>query len=293
MLHSKLLARALAGLAAAWITGAAAQGLPSGATGTPLSPVERAKFEALTRDLQQAAQRGLQDPQQQQQAADMVRHVDEIANPQMAAEREKVLRFLGINPRSTHALYIFLSWSMPVEMLRAYAIEAMWTGAIVVFRGVPPGRSLPDFLVKDLRQLVWDQGASATLSLDPRLFEAYRVSIVPTIVLTRTRDNYMCAGAGTRVVHVGGQTASYSLCPPVTDNQYIKLSGAVTLDYALKTFQEQGRHEADMYLSALQRAYGAGQAATRLQQPFRGEWKDAFTPQRLIQQGERNREPKP
>jgi type-F conjugative transfer system pilin assembly protein TrbC len=275
------------------ITNALAQSPLSSATGSPLSPLDRAKIEAITRELQEAAQRGAQDPQQQQ-AAQIARRVDEIANPQMAAERDKVLRFLGINPRSTHALYIFLSWSMPVEMLRAYAIEAMWTGAILVFRGVPPGRSLPDFVIKDLRQLVWDQGASATISLDPRLFEAYRITVVPTIVLTRTRDNYLCAGAGDRVVHIDGQTASYSLCPPVPQSQYIKLSGSVTLDYALQAFQEQGRHEADMYMSALQRAYGAaGQQATRIQQPFRGEWKDAFTPQRLIPQGEHGRESAP
>lgn len=251
---------------------------------SPLSSEDRAELEELARMLQEEAIRGAQDPRAQAQAADIARRADAIANPDMAAEREKVLRFLGIDPESEHALFIFLSWSMPLDVLRAYAIEAMWTGATLVFRGVPPGRTIPEFFLQDLSQLVWDKGASAAISLDPRLFDSYKISMVPGIVLTRTRENFTCIGAGEGFVTENGRTASYPLCPPVDDGQYLKLSGTVTLDYALEAFQAEGWAEAGTYLAALRSGYPVGRAATREQQPFTGEWQSALSPEDLMPQ---------
>jgi len=259
-----------------------AQTTPAEMSGAPLSAEERAKFEALIRDLQDQAASGVLDPQLQTQAAQLARRADDIANPEMAAEREKVLRFLGIDPESEHALFIFVSWSMPLDMLRAYAVEAMWTGATLVFRGIPPNRNLGDFFLKDLPQLVWDKGASAAISIDPRLFDSYQITTVPSIVLTRTRDNFTCIGAGERIVQANGQTGSYPLCPPIPDEKFLKISGAVTLDYALETFRSVGWREADVYLHALRKGYPPGQQASREQRPFRGEWKNALSPQQAM-----------
>lgn len=283
MLRNALLRSATAALTLLVSALATAQGLTPESMGTGLSAEERAKFEELARVLQEEALRGAQDPRAQEEAVQMARRVDAIANPEMARERDKVLRFLGIDPESEHALYIFVSWSMPLEVLRAYAVEAMWTGATLVFRGVPPGRSIPDFFLQDLSQLVWDKGASAAISIDPRLYDAYRITMAPTIVLTRTRDNLVCVGAGER--HVT-PTASFDLCPPVDDTLYLKLSGSVTLDYALETFRSQGWNEAEVYLAALRRGYPPGVPASKEQQPFTGEWKDAISPQDLMRRQE-------
>lgn len=261
-----------------------AQGLTVDSMGSSLSQEDRAKFESLARELQAEAIRGAQDPRAQQQVAEIARRADSIANPEMAREREKVMRFLGIDPDSEHTLFVFVSWSMPLEMLRAYAVEAMWTGATLVFRGVPPNRSIPDFLIHDLRQLVWDKGASAAISIDPRLYDSYSVSVVPTVVLTRTRENFTCIDAGTRSVTENGKTGSYPLCPPIDPKLYVKLSGAVTLDYALESFRKEGFDEAEIYLAALRRGYPAGKSASKEQHPFQGEWKDAITPHMLMEQ---------
>jgi len=200
----------------------------------------------------------------------------------MASERAKILRFLGIDPEGKDALYIFVSWSMPLDMLRAYAVEAMWTGGALVFRGVPPGRTIPDFFLKDLRQLVYDKGASAIISLDPRLYDTYRISAVPTIVLTNDRSNPACMGAGERPVSVKGKKASYSLCPPMEEKSYWKMSGAVTLDYALESFKAAGSSGAESFLQALRKAYQDGKTPPREQRPFQGEWKDAPSPSKLM-----------
>lgn len=255
--------------------------------GATLSKEDREKFEAIARELQAEAIRGAQDPRAQQQAAQIARRADSIANPEMAREHEKVMRFLGIDPEREHSLFIFVSWSMPLDMLRAYAIEAMWAGATLVFRGVPPDRSIPDFLVHDLRQLVWDKGASAAISIDPRLYDSYSIKVAPTIVLTRTRENFTCIDAGERTIVEKNQPVSYPLCPPIDKTLYVKMSGAVTLDYALERFKREGFPEAETYLAALRQGYPAGSTAGRDQQAFRGEWKDAITPQMLMEQRQR------
>lgn len=285
MLRTHLLKGIAAGLAALMMASSVqAQGLTVESMGTTLSKEGRQKFEELARGLQAEAIKGAQDPRAQQQAAQVARRADAIANPEMAKEREKVMRFLGIDPESEHALFIFVSWSMPLDMLRAYAVEAMWTGATLVFRGVPPGRTLPDFLIQDLRQLVWDKGASAAISIDPRLYDSYSIKVVPTMVLTRTRENFTCIEAGTRTVMENGKSGSYPLCPPIDPKLFVKLSGSVTLDYALETFEKEGFDEAEVYLAALRRGYPVGQGAGKEQRAFKGEWKDAVTPQQLMQQ---------
>lgn len=284
MLLAALLTILVALGAATLPSNAAADVLSEESVTSRLTEEERAKFEAIARELQEAAARGAQDPRAQAEAAQIARRADAIANEKMAAEREKVLRFLGVDPESEHAVYVFVSWSMPLELLRAYAIEAMWTGSTLVFRGVPPNRTLGEFFLQDLRQLVWGKGASAAISIDPRLYDSYSVEVVPTIVLTRTRDNFTCVGAGERTVTEGEFTSSFPLCPPIDNNLYLKLSGAVTLDYALEAFHREGWPEAEVYLSALRRGYGVGQTAPKEQQPYTGDWVNVFTPQDLMDQ---------
>jgi hypothetical protein len=134
-----------------------------------------------------------------------------------------------------------------------------------------------DFLVKDLRQLVWGKGAASAISIDPRLYDSYGVTMVPGFVLTRTRENFTCIGAGSRTITEHGKTGSYPLCPPIDSNSYVKMSGAVTLDYALDAFQAEGFDEASVYLNALRRGY-PNRSASREQKPFDGEWQDALAP---------------
>lgn len=286
MLHNVLL-RGVAAAAFTLLAGTSAQAQTQSVEDilSTVSEEDRARFETLTMQLQQEAVRGVQNPSSPARAAvDAInRRVDDIANEDMAKEREKVMRFLGIDPESEHALYVFVSWSMPLDMLRSYVVEAMWAGATLVFRGVPPDRTLAQFFTEDLRQLIWDKGASAAISLDPRLYDAYGVKMVPTVVLTRTRDNFVCADAGSRTVRIeGGRTASYDLCPSVDADQYIKMAGAITVDFALDTFKARGFDEAELYLNALRRGYPPGQTASKEQKPYTGEWADALSPEDLM-----------
>lgn len=289
MLSANLLTRTLGCLGAALaLTGAvqaAEAPMSTAAITSRLSPQEQAQIQAITQGLEEQALAGAANPRAQAEVAQMSRRADDIANKQMAGERDKVLRFLGIDPEGRDSLYIFVSWSMPLSMLRAYAVEAMWTGGALVFRGVPPGRTIPQFFTQDVRQLVYDKGASAVISVDPRLYDTYQVKQVPTIVFTHDRSNPMCANAGERTITVGKKSAKFALCPPLDPSKYWKISGAVTVDYALEEFKAHGSAGADKLLRALARAYQDGKAPPRDQQPFVGEWKDAPTPSKLMRPG--------
>ena len=193
-----------------------------------------------------------------------------MANPDMEANRKKVLKFLGINPNSNSAIYIMVSWSMPLPMIRSYAVEALWTGGELAVRGVPPGVSLKTFLLKDLRQLVYDKGAGSVISIDPRLFDTYKVTVAPTIVLTTDTHNFNCVDAGKGSVTVNKKQYSFNYCPPMARDKYWKIEGAVTLGYALRAFKEAGAPASvvNMYLNALKKGYAKGALPSRAQTPF-------------------------
>jgi type-F conjugative transfer system pilin assembly protein TrbC len=214
-------------------------------------------------------------------AEDSRRKVDSIADTAVQADRDQVLKFLGINPNGNSALFVFLSWSMPLPLLRAYAIEAMWSGATLVFRGVPPGKELGTFMLKDLRELVYDKGASANISIDPRLFDEYSVKVVPTIVLTNSRDQVHCAGANKVSFTYNEQNLSYTTCPAAPADQYDAMEGGVTVSYALEEFKKGGNAGAQQYLNAIAKGWFDKKAPGKSQEPFTGKWSDVLSPEQL------------
>lgn len=212
-------------------------------------------------------------------AQDARRRADSIADEALQAERDAVLEFLGLDPASETGLYVFVSWSMPLETLRSYAIEAMWSGATLVFKGIPEGEEPAQFITQKLRHLVYGKGASANISIDPRLFDAYQVSAVPTLVFTTVQQDLQCQGVErVEMSFPNGVKSHYDKCPALPDDSYWKMSGAVTTNYALQTFVDDGAKGAAPYLRALARGFAEGKTPGREQRGFAGEWKDVLSP---------------
>lgn len=237
--------------------------------------------ESVAQDLLNAYQTQ-STPEMTQFAAKQKRRADDIANEGLAAERDKVLEFLGIDPQADTALYYFVSWSMPIEMLRSYAIEAMWSGGTLLFKGVPPGKDLGNFIKHDLQSLVYGKGASANISIDPRMFDAYSVKTVPTIVFSRVRANMSCQGVNPVEFKDGEKTLSYDTCPEIDPSLYYKVSGAVTSNYALQTFIEDGASEAKPYMQALARGWVNGNIPDKSQKAFSGKWESVLSPEEQL-----------
>jgi len=236
-----------------------------------LSVKDKAQFSAIIDEMQRAAKHAADSPQIQSDVQRVSREAETIANPAMQRSRDRLLRFLGINPQGPTQLDIFVSWSMPLKMLRAYEVESMWTGAPLVFRGIPKGTTLRKFIVKDLRELVWGKGAGADISIDPRLYDLYSVTSVPTIVLSKRVDQMSCA---IDVSFSAGRAGmlSYDRCSRMNPSQFIKVEGAVTTAYALREFERNGWPQARQYLAALRKGYTHGLPASPTQTPFTGKW---------------------
>lgn len=238
---------------------------------------EEAQYSALVGQMQAAAAHAASLPGMQAAVHRVSREAETIANPAMQKDHNRLLRFLGINPQGTTQLYIFVSWSMPLSMLRAYEIESMWTGAPLVFRGIPKGTSLRKFITKDLRELVWGKGAGADISLDPRLYDLFGVKSVPTIVLSKRVDQITCALAESFSAGKEG-TLSYDRCAGRDPNSFIKVEGSITTAYALREFDRHGWPQARVYLNALRKGYSHGIPARPAQAPFTGKWSTVHFP---------------
>jgi type-F conjugative transfer system pilin assembly protein TrbC len=106
---------------------------------------------------------------------------------------------MSMNQEDTGSLYIFISFSMPKETLKFLAVEAKKHKAVLVIRGLIENSFLKTAIfLKELGEGV---------VLDPLLFREYNVVVVPTFMKK----------------HQAG---------------YKKISGNITLAYALEKFKE-------------------------------------------------------
>jgi type-F conjugative transfer system pilin assembly protein TrbC len=250
--------------------------------GNSINPEERKKIELLAKQITDKSLQSLSTQEAKDYAPIAIaakRRADDIADEALADKRGKVLTFLGIDPKSNNNLYYFLSFSMPIPMLQAYVLEAMWSGGTVVLKGAPPGRNIQDFLLKDIEKLIYGKGAAANVSIDPRLFEVYAVNTVPTIIYTEERQQLECVGPQASPVLIENEEAGYATCALLNPNLFWKVSGAITASYALKSFIEQGATGAQVYYSALRSGLATGAKTPKDQKGFSGEWKAALPPE--------------
>ncbi|PHR62193.1 MAG: type-F conjugative transfer system pilin assembly protein TrbC [Robiginitomaculum sp.] len=123
-------------------------------------------------------------------------------------------------------VYVFISFSMPDQMIIDYMAEADKAGAVVVIRGLiedpeKPGKVTLKKTSEYLQNLLKD-GNMGGVSLDPNAFTAFRIEVVPTFV------------SALEVAPPGLERGQNVNVP------HDKLSGAVSLKFALKTLAEKG-----------------------------------------------------
>jgi conjugal transfer pilus assembly protein TrbC len=122
-------------------------------------------------------------------------------------------RSRGIDNQPSNGILIMVSFSMPKASLARLADQARRGGGVLVLNGLKDG-SLPA-TAQAVHQTFGKEGAP--LQIDPRLFARYAVSAVPAFVLLASNADAKACFSGT--------------CPA---NGYVKVSGDVSLDYALE-----------------------------------------------------------
>ncbi|MGB3796716.1 MAG: type-F conjugative transfer system pilin assembly protein TrbC [Alteraurantiacibacter sp.] len=140
-------------------------------------------------------------------------------------------------PKAAPLLIAFVSLSMPEDSLKRTINDTTRAGGIVVFRGFSKEGAKP--FVAAMQQLVDQQGAT-NMAIDPRLFRAFGVDRVPTVV------------AVSSAFEPCDQLDCISTPPP-----YDVISGNVPLRYALETFVDGGGPGAPVARTALTNLGGA------------------------------------
>lgn len=131
-------------------------------------------------------------------------------------------------------LLVFVSFAMPEGALRKLIEQAERTRAVLVLRGLKEGSMVKTAAA--VRQLLGER--KTALQIDPRGFDRFGVSQVPTFVLLRD---------GTQA-----QRCADASCVPATS--YTTLVGDVTIDYALEwieTHSSSAQREAKVLLQRL------------------------------------------
>jgi type-F conjugative transfer system pilin assembly protein TrbC len=121
-------------------------------------------------------------------------------------------------------LMVFVSNSMHENMLKSFIKEAEKYGATLVFRGFIDGSA---YKTAEYIRSISPEQSKASVIIHPHLFTEYKVDLVPTIVF-----------------------AEKKACPPSSTciPRYDRMSGAVTIKYALSKFAATG----DLALTALE-----------------------------------------
>ena len=113
-------------------------------------------------------------------------------------------------------LLIFVSFSMPEKLLVEISEQAQEAGGVLVFRGPLEGS-----LTKTSNKMLSIKKGGMSGIINPILFKKFNINTVPTIVVNegfKGCDN----------------------CTLIAD----KISGTVTIDYALRTFAREGDFKA-------------------------------------------------
>ena len=185
------------------------------------------------------------------------RPVSGIADTGMESDWRKLREAMGIH--GARQLYVFISFSMPDSLIRAYALDAGYAGATLVVRGIEDDMDMRTFATKRLTGLLHPGEVGAPIQIDPRLFDTYRVDQVPTIVLATNRDEILCDGGTESTATYQGKQVSVSQCAKAEPEDYWALSGAVTTQYALEQFAGNGADVARPFLANLKTGFATEQ----------------------------------
>lgn len=211
----------------------------------------------------------------------------------------------GTLPGYEGKLYIFVSRSMPMSMLRAYALDALYTGATLVTKGIRKGDTIKEYVEESVNDYNNAEGqVLAGLEINPNLFDMFRVDVVPAVVWTN-RVGLEDVGAGCQPLPEGAPVPQMEVtgpegrpilmdrpaCTPASPTSYYKLTGALTMPYVLDRFEEAGlsKEATAQYRQALsERRAGAFHAEAQAPvgnglQPITGDIRIENMPRRVLQ----------
>lgn len=225
-------------------------------------------------------------------AKDAKKRFDQAADAALEQRKAALMEFLGYEADEPSGLYYLVTWEMPIELLRAYAREARWSGGQLVFKGIPPGKNVVEHISQDFVRLSEkDDPVGAPASIDPRLFEMFSVQIAPTIVLHEDVRGVDCDAAVPLALEQpdGQPPLPYKGCSPLASGKWWKVAGNVSTQWALEKMASAGSVKASERLDKFKAAIKAYRPdVAKLDDDGRtvmgpsGEWHQALTTEELL-----------
>ncbi len=197
----------------------------------------------------------------------------EEAKRVLGAEQEKARKMIPQGP--PHQLYYFVSFSMSVDLIKAYILDAIWTGGRVVFYGATKGMDVGDFVQQRILPLINYEGAQAEITIDPNAFEKYEVEVVPTIVFSlQEDDDEVCDLLVEPKPDARPDEVQDFTCKPLSEALYWKISGNISTAFAFEKMKEADA-PVDLVMYWLAKR---GDAMGSVQRPYEGEMVEAPHP---------------
>lgn len=162
-----------------------------------------------------------------------------LIRPEQPVDLEAMARNFGKPPEAASitgdAVYLFVSFSIPIDRLQSMMESAAAIGATVVFRG---GADMEDLSTQRLMRKILALKLSQVpkMEIHPPLFTRFKVEVAPTWVVA---------------LNDSANTAEDGCAPPVT---YAAVSGDVSGEYALRVIGSRGNAKvAQVALAVLKR----------------------------------------
>lgn len=174
--------------------------------------------------------------------------------PRDQARGRALLMGDGTLPGNDGKLYIFVSRSMPLALLRAYAVEAFYIGATLITKGIRRGDTILEYVTAAMSDFnSADNQHLAGMEINPNLFDMFGVNVVPAVVWTN-RVGLDDIGAGCQNLPDGQEppkielegpfnntiVADKPVCALAAPASYYKIAGALKMEYVLDRFEEAG-----------------------------------------------------
>lgn len=106
-------------------------------------------------------------------------------------------------------LYVFVSFSMPEEVLKAYGQDVDKAGGTLVIRGLIDS-SFQKTTHKVSELVSKEQNNAMPMIVDPNLFKSYEVDKVPAVLIANTSTDCVTRDSSYEVIY-GVTTLSYAL----------------------------------------------------------------------------------
>lgn len=157
----------------------------------------------------------------------------------------------------TGKLYYFVSRSMPLNILKAYALDALYTGGTLVVRGIRKGDTMKEYIEEVVSEFnKADGNVLAGMEINPNLYDLFGVTVVPTVVWTN-RAGLDDIGSGCQApvyredaplpppMELEGPDGNpifveKPLCAPLPESSYYKIAGVLNTNYILDRFESAG-----------------------------------------------------